>query len=170
MKKTFVLLLSLAMVCLLFACAKTDEEGSDSQLPNPVQNSTAQEILDTLGITFNIPVDAQDISYSIINESDANAIAQAVFTLDNIEYTYRIASAAEFSDISGAYYDWTTTKDIEVSYCSGELSYIEGEQGICQWYDTVPGLMYSIYAASGASEESLLSLANKLFVPAYDVP
>jgi hypothetical protein len=50
------------------------------------------------------------------------------------------------------------------------VRYIEGKEGICLWYDTVPGLMYCIYAETGAAEASLLSLANELYVPEKDAP
>ena len=170
MKKILGFLLSLIMVCTLFGCTKTTEQTSSVQLPNPIHDSTAEDILKTLGITMKIPGDAQNTSYSIIELANESSIAQAKFSRSDVDYTYRIRPAKAFEDISGAYYDWTSKKNIEVSYCSGEVRFIEGKQGICLWYDAVPGLMYCIYAESGASEKSLLTLANELFIPAKDVP
>jgi hypothetical protein len=175
MKKILPILLILLLTCSLFACRKTEEEeqkesDSDLGVVNPVHDSTPEEIMETLGITLNVPEDAQDVSYYMIDADEDIQIAQAKFTIDNTEYTYRVKSAASFEDISGAYFDWTSEKDIEISYCSGKLQYIEGEQGICLWYDTVPGLMYCIYAGSDASEEGLLALADELYIPAEDVP
>ncbi len=170
MKKFTGIVLSLLIVCMLFGCTKTTAQKPSVQLPNPVHDSTADNILQTLGITMKIPGDAQNTSYSIIEITNESSIAQAIFTRGDVAYTYRIRPAKAFEDISGAYYDWTSEKKIEVSYCSGEVRYIEGKQGICLWYDVVPGLMYCIYAETGASEKSLLALANELYVPAKDAP
>jgi len=86
-----------------------------------------------------------------------------------IPTNYLIRSAAAFEDISGAYYDWKVVIEIEISYCSGEVRLIKVEEGICLWYDTIPGLMYSLYVNTGASEEGLLSMADELYIPAKDV-
>lgn len=137
---------------------------------NPVTETTAEEIQNTLGITLKIPGDAQDIEYTMIDSGDGKVIAQAMFKENGMAYTYRVRPATALEDISGAYYDWNTIKEMEVSYCSGEIRYNEGKQGIILWYDVVPGLMYSVFTNEGASEESLLSIANKLYVPAKDVP
>lgn len=152
------------------APAETSGVTPSSGIPNPMHESSAAEILDTLGITFHIPDTAADVSYFIIDTGSGSKTAQAVFKLDQVEYTYRIQSAPAFTDISGAYYDWTAKQPVEVGYCSGEMRYIAGEQGVCLWYDVVPGLMYSLYSETGASAEGLLALANKLFVSAEDAP
>jgi len=148
----------------------TSQETITGGVTNPVHDSTADDILQTLGITFHLPSDASDIVYTTIDSVSGNPVAQVFFTEDGIQYTYRIQSVSEFTDISGAYFTWTSTKDIEVSYCSGKLNYIEGSAGICQWYDTVPGLMYSLYVETGASEALLTSMADELYVPAQDAP
>jgi hypothetical protein len=153
----------------LFGCAKNAEPVQTAQVVNPVHESTAVEIFEKLGIQFHIPKDAKNVSYFTIDVGEGKAMAQAKFTRSNVEYTHRIQPKASFEDISGAYFKWETIKKVEVSYCSGELRYNKGKQGICLWYDAVPGLMYSVYMGQGAAEETLLSLANELFVPAKDV-
>ena len=170
MRKALSILLLILVASALFGCAKKDEPEPTIQVPNPVHESTATEILETLGITFHIPEDALNVSYSTIDAGNEKAMAQAKFTRSNVEYTYRIQSKAAFEDISGAYHVWTTVKKIEVSYCNGELRYNDGKEGVCLWYDTVPGLMYSVYTGEGAAEKTLISLANTLFVPAKDAP
>lgn len=139
-------------------------------IPNPMHESSAKEILNTLGISLHIPDKAEDVSYFIIDNGSGAKMAQAVFKLENMRYTYRVQSTSAFADISGAYFEWTETQPIEVSYCSGEVRYILGEQGICLWYDIVPGLMYSLYTETSASVYGLQALANELFVPAKDAP
>lgn len=144
---------------------KVIEALSSGDVSGPVHESTAEDIMNTLGLGFHIPDEAKNIVYSIVDCADGGRIAQAVFTLDGIGYTYRKQSAAEFKDISGVNCDWTSSSAIAVSYCKGEARFIEGKQGVCLWYDVVPGVMYSLYTETGASEDSLLGLVNKLFVP-----
>lgn len=165
MKKVLAFLLISAMIFPLTGCAKNS---GSADMVNPVHESSADEILQTLGITMNIPEDAEDVEYSIIDVNEGEPIAQAQFKKGGSSYTYRIRSSPEMEDISGAYYDWETVKNIEVYYCEGELCYNEGMEGICLWYDAVTGLMYSIFTDTGAAEETLLGLANELFVPAQD--
>ena len=168
MKKALSMFLLILVASFMFGCAKKAEPIPATQLVNPVHESTAAEILEKLGIQFHVPKDAQNVSYFTIDAGDKKAMAQAKFTISNVEYTHRIQAKAAFEDISGAYFNWATVKKVEVSYCSGELRYNNGKEGICLWYDTAPGLMYSIYTEQGASEETLMSLANELFVPAKD--
>jgi hypothetical protein len=169
MKKSVLIFFVLIYICLLSGCQTKAEKEPTPEVVNPLQESSDKEIIDTLGMNLNVPEDAQNISYFIIEIAEVNSTAQAMFTRDIVDYTYRIRSTTEFEDISGAYYEWETIKEIEISYCSGEVRFNEGKEGICLWYDTVPGLMYSIYATSGASEEGLLSIAYELYVPAEDV-
>lgn len=175
MRKTGAIIITLILFFFLFGCANDQKFGvtapdTNPAAVNPVHESTFEEILQKLGITIAVPEDAKDVHYSIIEIDGVNSIAQANFMIGNVNYSYRIQPAAALTDISGAHFEWTTVKEAEISYCGAELRYNEGQEGICLWYDTVPGLMYSLYSDSGASEESLMDLANKLFVPATDVP
>ena len=105
----------------------------------------------------------------LIDSGDGKKIAQAVFTKNGVTYTYRIRpTATSFEDISGAYFDWGITKNIKVSYNSGEVRYNKDEQGVILWYDIVPGLMYCIYADNNSTEQSLLEIANEVYVPEKD--
>jgi hypothetical protein len=165
MKKVIVLLLCQILILSLFGCAGD----KNTDMVNPVHESSAEEILDSLGITMNIPEDAENISYYIIDTDEGEPIAEAQFKIEGVNYTYRIRSTPEMEDISGAYYDWETVKNVEVYYCEGELCYNEGREGVCLWYDAAAGLMYSLFTDTGASEETLLGLANELFVPAQDI-
>ncbi|MDW7660780.1 MAG: InlB B-repeat-containing protein [Bacillota bacterium] len=131
--------------------------------------STETEILESLGIAFHIPEDALNVSYLIVDSSNENyPIAQVTFTRSGIVYKHRIQPTLIFKDISGTDYMWTIFKNVSVSYCSGELRYNDGQKGLCLWYDSVPGLMYSLFMSEGASEELLSSLANELFVPVQE--
>jgi hypothetical protein len=165
MKKVAVLLLLQVLILSLFGCAQDKR----TDMINPVHESSAEEILNSLGITMNIPEEAESVSYYIIDTDEGEPIAEAQFKIGGANYTYRIRSSPEIEDISGAFYDWETVKNVEVYYCEGELCYNEGREGVCLWYDAAKGLMYSLFTDTGASEETLLSLANALFVPAQDI-
>ena len=53
----------------------------------------------------------------------------------------------------------------KVSYCDAQLSYDEDGAGKIIWFDIVPGVEYSLSVESGASEDSLIAMANELFTP-----
>ncbi|HPR40901.1 MAG TPA: hypothetical protein PKV62_07820, partial [Oscillospiraceae bacterium] len=88
MENFFAVLLSLLMVFSLGACASEDGQ----TIPNPAEEATAEVILETLGITFNLPEAVSDASYSIITVDDdqEHRMAQVEFTLDGQEICYRI--------------------------------------------------------------------------------
>ena len=67
-------------------------------------------------------------------------------------------------DISGLD-DCSTAASGSVGYCSARLSYDEGGAGKIIWFDIVPGVEYSLSVESGASEDSLIAMANELFTP-----
>jgi hypothetical protein len=168
MRRIILFLMISTMIVFGFGCESDGSEEQSSELPNPVRVSSYDEILATLGMTLKVPEDAENVVYQIIDIEEGPDIAEANFSLDQVECTYRVQSTSTPTDISGAYYDWTVTKEIEISYCSGEISYIEGQEGICLWYDTVPGLMYSVFVDKDASEEMLLEIANEVYIPAED--
>lgn len=168
MRKIIMFLLIMTMIVTSFGCASEESEELKSELPNPVRLSSYDEVLETLGMTLKVPEKAENVIYQVIAVEEETPIAEARFNEDEVNFTYRIRSASAFEDISGAYFDWSVNKAIEISYCSGEISYIEGKEGICLWYDTVPGLMYTLYVDSSASEEMLLRIANEVYIPAED--
>lgn len=177
MKKIFITALILIMALSLSACGNKPAAGEDntgsedsSTITNPVSESTAQNIYDQLGISFDIPDRAADVSYSIIDTGEDNGIAQAQFTLDGVSCYYRIVSAAGLEDISGMYYSWTTEEDCQINGSTGNLKYISGQQGVCFWYNGDSGLLYSISVESGASSEYLTGLAEYLYTPNQDLP
>ena len=72
-------------------------------LPNPVQESTAEDIAKELNVKFAVPDGAKNIRYSII----AGNLAQMDFIWNEAECTARIKRDAESEDISGFYYNWS---------------------------------------------------------------
>jgi hypothetical protein len=162
MKKILASLLSLLMILSFGACAAENGE----TLPNPITDSTAEEILETLGIEFSLPEGASDAAYSIIGVEGENPIAQVKFTLDGKEINCRIQPAEELYDNTGMYYEWENTEEnAAVGTCPATLRWNEDAEGICFWYDEAAGLLYSVSVTEGASAEYLTKLAEMLYLP-----
>ncbi len=158
MKRFLLLLIPLLLFC---GCRKNQVE-----MPNPIVESSFEEIQQKLGITFGIPKDAENIYYSII----AGNLAQADFNWQEAECTARVkaSTSTELEDISGYYYKWDKEVELPVGYNSATArwSVIDGQTvGICIWQDIVPGLTYSVSMKQNATLENLFILANAVFIP-----
>lgn len=81
MKKLWMLALAACTV------QKPQESGDVSQLPNPVHESTAEEVAEKTGITLNVPITAVDVTYSYIDGD--SPLAQVSFVYQGQTYTYR---------------------------------------------------------------------------------
>ena len=135
-------------------------------MPNPVVESSFEEIQQKMGITFGIPKDAENIYYSII----AGDLAQMDFTWQEAECTARIkaSTTTELEDISGFYYEWDKEIELPVGYNSATARWIEADGetiGICIWQDIVPGLTYAVSMRENATLENLFILANAVYIP-----
>ena len=155
---SLLLLLPLLLFC---GCRKKQVE-----MPNPIVESSSEEILQKLGITFGIPKDAENIYYSII----AGELAQMDFIWQDAECTARIkaSTTTELEDISGYYFEWDKEVELPVGYNSAKArwSVIDGQTvGICIWQDIVPGLTYSVSMKQNATLENLFILANAVYIP-----
>jgi len=159
--KRFSLLLLLPLL-LFCGCRKREVE-----MPNPIVESSFEEIQEKLGITFGIPKDAENIYYSII----AGELAQMDFTWQEAECTARIkaSTTTELEDISGYYFEWDKEVELPVGYNSAKARWFESDgeiTGIVIWQDIVPGLTYSVSMKQNATLENLFILANAVYIPA----
>lgn len=171
MKKTaLILALVLMLTCIFTGCGKKEEpavEPGFAGLANPMVESTADEIAKTFGFTFGEVEGAEDVKYFIISGD----LAQMNFTKDGMEYTARIQSAGEFTDISGMNYTWTVTDDCKIGNRDGKaMRFISDTEQIdvCEWYDIAPGIMYSLSTGGeGADLDGfdITAVANEIFVP-----
>ena len=145
-----------------------EDADSSANVVNPVSEATAAEVLERTGVSFSIPAGAKDVSYFII-ETDSCEIAEMDFRLNGAACACRICGTEVptdgLQDISGMYYEWTSTDTAAISGNDAELYWIEEEQGIVLWYDYTVGLMYSLAVDSGASRDSLILLAEELYNP-----
>lgn len=135
-------------------------------MPNPIRESTAEDILNTLGVTFAVPEGAENVQYSVIGDS----LAQMDFVWNNAECTARAEPSGETSlkDISGFYYNWKNSAELKVGYNEAKANWTKDENGnsvgICIWWDAAPGIMYSVSMKSNANAENLKKLANAVYV------
>ena len=132
--------------------------------------TTAEELVKELGYNVAVaPDNATDITYNAFLY-DSLTVAETTFYMDNNHYSYRMAATWEitspFADISGTDTDYASHVSAEVGWCPAEIYFNEGGAGKIIWFDIVPGLLYSLTRENGASEETLLALANELFSPA----
>ena len=97
-------------------------------------------------------------------------MGETSFTLDGVKYIYRIAptydTSPDFADISGVEETFDHQAQAEVGWCPARLAWNDGGAGKVVWFDVVPGQLYSLSVEVGASRESLMDLADQLFLPA----
>ena len=171
-KAAIIMALVLAVMCIFAGCAKEEEpapavEPGFAGLANPMVETTADELINTFGFRFGDIEGAENVKYFLINGD----LAQMSFTKDGLDYTARIQSAGEFTDISGLNYTWTVTDDCKVGYSDGKaMRFISDTEQIdlCEWYDIAPGIMYSLSAGGeGADLDGfdITAIANQIFVP-----
>ncbi len=150
--------------------AEGDIDESKEGVANPWTESDKEGVAEATGIEIEAPEDATDVTYSYMEET---GLAQVQYRLDEADWVYRAQSAAEFTDISGMYYDWESEDDCEISgrkaVCYGLGGIDEPDRENVQmvnWYDAVPGIMYSL-SVSGRDLNGmdLTVYAENLFVP-----
>lgn len=166
MKKTLILIL-IFMIMLVSCSGKKSAVNAAANktagLPNPVQESTAEDIAKKLNVKFAVPDDAKNIRYSII----AGNLAQMEFIWNEAECTARIKPDAESEDISGFYYKWPNEIPCTVGENAGIAKWQiteEGEVvGICLWQKKASNLTYSVSMKKNADSEKLIALANDIY-------
>lgn len=149
----------LALAACLCACGAG--KGGGTGLVNPVVNSSAQEILEKLGLDLTAPEGAQDVAYSIVGDE----MAQITFTADGVGWTLRVRPADALEDISGMHYTWQNAYDAEICRCPGTLAWNDGGPGTAVWYDIAPGLLWCVSMNSGADRQALESMAERAYIP-----
>lgn len=132
-------------------------------LPNPVQESTAEEITKRLNVKFAVPDDAKNVRYSII----AGNLAQMDFIWNEAECTARIKPDTESEDISGFYYNWSNETPCTVGENAGiakwQITEVGEVVGICLWQNKASNLTYSLSMKKNADSEKLIALANDIY-------
>ena len=167
MKKTLILI-SIFMMTLA-SCSgknKTADKAPAKQtvgLPNPIHESSAEEIAEQLSVKFAVPDGAKDVRYSII----AGNLAQMDFIWNEAECTARIKLDTESEDISGFYYNWPNETPCTVGENAGiakwQITEVGEVVGICLWQNKTSNLTYSVSMKKNADSEKLIALANDIY-------
>lgn len=164
---TFFVFIHLIVIFIFASCLSgrtTKESDSVVYIPNPVTKATPRQIMEGLGVEFLVPLNATDISYSII----ADKIAQMSFIWINARCCARIQSTSQLEDISGMYYEWNKEEPCRIGWCDGVVKLLDKENsdestGVCLWYDAAPGLMYSLSMEGNANVDNLTNLAQQIY-------
>ena len=167
MKKTLILI-SIFMIMLVSCSGKKSAVNAAANktvdLPNPVQESTAEEIAKELNVKFAVPDGAKNLRYSII----AGNLAQMDFIWNEAECTARIKRDAESEDISGFYYNWSNETPCTVGENAGiakwKITEVGEVVGICLWQNKASNLTYSVSMKKNADSEKLIALANAVYI------
>ena len=166
MKKTLILI-SIFVIMLISCSGKKSAVNAVANktvgLPNPVQESTAEDIVKELNVKFAVPDGAKNIRYSII----AGNLAQMDFIWNEAECTARIKRDAESEDISGFYYNWSNETPCTVGENAGiakwQITEVGEVVGICLWQNKTSNLTYSVSMKKNADSEKLIALANDIY-------
>lgn len=159
----------LSMILCVLICSVCFATAEQAMIANPWTDCTREEMAAEIGIDMEAPAEAEDPAWSYM-VSGEDVMGDLRFTAEGVRYCYRIAPAAEFTDISGLYYDWTIEDEDSVSYCDAATKRVitedEGTIDLVLWFDVVPGVMYSLSAqADDLDGFDILAMAEELFVP-----
>ncbi len=162
-KNYFVFLALLTAVCITGSTVALAT--GTAALPNPVREVTLEALQTELGFPFQLPEEATDVAYTIINGAEGQSpIAQADFTMNEAQMTCRKQKVEALTDISGMHYDWTKTGVTAFEGVEDAAISTNGEQGILLWYDAAQGITYSLSMNAGASEDALVDVAAKIML------
>lgn len=165
MKKNIFVIMALSLAILVIGisgCGKTAQAAEPVGMPNPMTELT-QEEFEACSFNLTAPEGAEDIKYFSIAGGD-NAITQMSFTLDGAKYSIRVQptniTSGELPDISGMFYEWTHTEEVQVGYNTAHFYCRDGGPGHICWLDVVPGLLYDLSVDTGADRDTMASLAE----------
>lgn len=176
MKKLTAVLLTLVCIFALCACSHATQPISYSDkpvvdetpeitagIPNSVREVNAEELCIESGLTFVMPMSAQDVHCSVI-DSDTT-VYEMSFKLDGRDCTVRAAHTDALDEsISGVYTDWSVTGDGATSAGDPICFYLTNDESEGVYYCFTDGVTWCVYMTGGAST-TLMSDVLRGFVP-----
>ncbi len=136
----------------------TDTSGTASVANPVVEVDSVDTINEDLGLNMRIPDGATVESCAIID----NSLGEVNFNLDGQLYNYRGMVTNNDEDISGLYYEFSSTETADTTGQVYVMEYIEGGPGYARWYDDISGTVYSVSVESGATGAMLNEIASTL--------
>lgn len=183
MKKLTAILLALGCMAALCGCYSTlpitekdkpspvvdavpEVDATDApsaQLPNPVREVNAEELCTESGLTFVMPMNAEDVHCSVIDAQPA--VYQMSFTLKSKDYTVRAAHTDALDEsISGVYETWSTVGDGAMQNGDPTCFYLTKDESSGVYYCYTGGVTWCVYMTGGASSAEMESVLRS-FVP-----
>jgi len=168
MKKTMAVLLAMVLALGLFGCGAA---GNNANLTSDaLYDVTAQELVEKTGMDLAYLADrTQKVTYNVITAS-TDPIAEAkLVTVDGVDATLRVkpvsaTAVTEMEDFSGLNYKWTAEAYEEVA---GREAWMKACSDMTEihWLDVVPGVGYYLSVKGNVNAETMIALAEELFVP-----
>ena len=172
MKKLIALMMAAMMLVMACAVAENETEEPMVGMANPWVDLTEDELTQASGVTFGVPEGAENVIY---RWCESESLAEMQFTLDGDEFCARIKPSAleegQLENISGMYFEWENEEEVTVGEsCRGTIGQAQtGTEDfveLVQWYDVVPGLMYSLSVYTTELDGlDLVAVANMVYVP-----
>lgn len=151
---------------------ETGDEGDAIGMANPWVESDKTAVTVATNVELDVPEDAENVSYSYLSGEN---LAQVTFTRGGENWIYRGVMTDSFDDISGMYYDWDNEEEVTISGRKAMLyDHTSNTETVwmIDWYDEVPGVMYSLSVTAADSEAlnglDMQGMAEALFVPMRD--
>ena len=180
--KRFAIVLAVLMMagCLASCSSSQGQKTGGQQIPNPMEASSAQGIIDATGIALPAPEGATDVQYFVYKTE--KPIAEMRFTLDgkkaflraqmtnltdlSIDMEKAKSDQASYADIniSGLNYKWEAI-GTQIVKDRAAICFVSGKTGFVTWIDAVPGILYNLGMEDGATYETLVQMADASFVP-----
>lgn len=177
MKKLTAILLALGCMAALCGCYSTmpitekdkpspvaDATAEPSaQVTSPVREVNAEELCTESGLTFVMPMNAEDVHCSVIDTEPA--VYQMSFTLKGKDYTVRAAHTDALDEsISGVYETWATVGDGAMQNGDPTCFYLTKDESSGVYCCYTGGVTWCIYMTGGASSAEMESVLRS-FVP-----
>lgn len=156
----------LSLVLVFALCAVSYAEGAWAGMPNPMVETDREGLMEKFGIDFNIPEEAKDIQYFIIDDT----MAEVQYDWNHVKICFRMMPAAEYTDIAGVFGEWTAEDPCIVGdHCEGMCYRFIDSTGTldqCLWFDAAPGIMYAVNASAADLDGfDVEAIAEQMYVP-----
>lgn len=164
--------LSVSLLALLVGCGEeasfedkvdTSRTPENSLMGNPVtEMGSVEEVNASAGVGLFVPPDAQLTRCSVIEVESGDNVGELEFSLGDSTYFFRAQKSGSLQDISGLYYffDKTLELDTGVNFCN--MQFIEDGPGYINWFDDENMITYCVTMEKGASEAKLSNIATEL--------